>query len=232
MPRDSPTSRRSAGALLVAVTAAALLMFASPADAHTDIDYTLPADQEQAAEPVSEITVAFSAPVTLVGAGFEVFTPQEVIVQPGVVTEDSMVFVLQLDAPLAGGAVGVRYEVAAADGHVLEGSFSFTVPAPPATTSPAPTSTPGSPAPTTALPPVATGAAPTSSTEPAVVAPAPTTAPAGSIVPVDAVADDDGDEDGGDDGGSSTGLIIGLAVAIGAATAAFVVVRARAARAT
>ena len=40
-----------------------------------------------------------------------------------------MVFLLQLDEPLAGGEAGVRYEVTAADGHVLEGGFRFTVPA-------------------------------------------------------------------------------------------------------
>ena len=111
------------------IVLATTLVGAPPASAHTDVEYTVPADQEQVAEPVQQITVAFGDPVTLVGAGFEVFTPQQVVVEPSVFTEDNMVFVLQLDQPLAGGEAGVRYEVNAADGHVLEGGFRFTVPA-------------------------------------------------------------------------------------------------------
>lgn len=122
-------------ALALALTSAVAIGGVSPASAHTALEYTVPADQEQAAEPVTQITVAFGDPVTIVGAGFEVFTPQEVIVEPNVFTEDGMVFLLQLDEPLAGGEAGVRYEVTAADGHVLEGGFRFTVPAAPAPTS-------------------------------------------------------------------------------------------------
>jgi hypothetical protein len=53
-------------------------------------------------------------------------------------TSNDTVFTLVLDEPLAGGEVGVRYEVAAEDGHVLAGGFSFTVTAPEATTTTSP----------------------------------------------------------------------------------------------
>ncbi len=194
-----PPTRRVRGASAGALIAvAASLLAASPAAAHTDIEYSLPADQDEVEEPVSEITVAFSDPVTLVGVGFEVFTPQQVIVEPGVFTEDDRVFVLQLDVPLAGGAAGVRYEVVAADGHVLEGGFSFTVLAT-APTAPSPP------------PPPPTGPA------------TPPPAPATTLAP--SADDDQGDDD---DGGSNAGLIIGVGAALAAAAVAFVVLRSRA----
>ncbi|MFZ0014990.1 MAG: hypothetical protein WAL25_12845, partial [Acidimicrobiia bacterium] len=40
---------------------------------------------------------------------------------------DDIVFHLLMDEPLAGGEVGVRYEVASEDGHVVSGGFSFIV---------------------------------------------------------------------------------------------------------
>lgn len=50
---------------------------------------------------------------------------------------------LRFDPPLAGGAVGVRWAVAAEDGHIIEGTFSFVVdaPAPTTTVARAPTTT-------------------------------------------------------------------------------------------
>ena len=45
-------------------------------------------------------------------------------------------FRLQLDPPLAGGTVAVKYEVRAEDGHVLTGNFVFDVDVPAATTGP------------------------------------------------------------------------------------------------
>ena len=100
---------------------------AAPASAHTDFDFSLPTDGASVGEPVSEVTVAFTLPVTLVGNGFEVLDPQENVLQPFAVTDDNTVFRLQFDPPLAGGTVGVRYTVTAQDGHTLSGGFSLTV---------------------------------------------------------------------------------------------------------
>jgi methionine-rich copper-binding protein CopC len=191
---------------------------AAPVSAHTALEYTVPADQEQVAQPVTQITVAFDDPVTLVGAGFEVFTPQEVIVEPDVVTEDGMVFILQLGEPLAGGEAGVRYEVTAADGHVLEGGFRFTVPAAAATV---PVTVPAT-VPAT----VPDTVAPAGTPSPAVTAPAPTSAPV-PAVSASVVASDDGD-----DGGSSTGPVVGVVAALAVAAAAFLVLRSRSNRPT
>ena len=43
------------------------LVGAAPASAHTDLEYTVPADQEQVADPVTQITVAFGDPGHTVG---------------------------------------------------------------------------------------------------------------------------------------------------------------------
>ena len=98
------------------------------AQAHTDFDFSLPADGASVGLVLSEVTVAFIEPVTLVGTGFEVIDPQSAIRVPFAVTDDNMIFRLQLDPPLAGGGAGVSYVVTAADGHVLSGTFSFIVP--------------------------------------------------------------------------------------------------------
>jgi copper resistance protein C len=105
--------------------------------AHTDLDFTLPTDGASVGEPVSEITVGFTEPVTLVGPGFEVLDPQGNVIVPFAVTDDDRVFRLQLDPPVGGGVVAVAYEVRSADGHVVEGTFTFTVSVPaPTTTTP------------------------------------------------------------------------------------------------
>ena len=131
------TSAVAARLVGVAVAIVVTVSVAQPADAHTDFDYSVPTDGASVGEPVSEVTVAFTQPVTLVGNGFEVFDPQQNVLQPVAVTDDDAVFRLQFDPPLAGGPVGVTYSVTAADGHVLSGSFSFTVSVdlPPPTTS-------------------------------------------------------------------------------------------------
>ncbi|MEL6892529.1 MAG: CopD family protein, partial [Actinomycetota bacterium] len=49
-------------------------------------------------------------------------------------TVDDRTFTVSFDPPLAGGQVGVRWKVQAADAHPIEGAFSFTVSAPAATT--------------------------------------------------------------------------------------------------
>ena len=113
-----------------------LLALPITAHAHTTLDYTLPTDGASVGTPVDEITIAFTSPVTLVGNGFAVLDPQNQELEPLAVSTDNIVFRLQLDPPLAGGTVGVKYEVRAEDGHVLTGNFVFEVAAPLPTTAP------------------------------------------------------------------------------------------------
>lgn len=129
--------------VIVLALAVCALIVATPALAHTELDYTEPSADTEVEEPVSEIVVAFTLPVTLVGNGFEVLDPQGEIHEPTVETSDDAVFRLIMSEPLAGGDVGVRYEVTAEDGHVIAEGFSFTVSAPATTTTVAATTTEG-----------------------------------------------------------------------------------------
>jgi len=228
----------------VAVAIVATLSVAQPADAHTDFDYSVPTDGASVGEPVSEVTVAFTQPVTLVGNGFEVFDPQQNVLQPFAVTDDDAVFRLQFDPPLAGGPVGVKYSVTAADGHVLTGSFSFTVSVDlPPPTSASPTGAPPTSPPVTSSPSIAatvteapvSPSAESTSTVVVAIGSAPTSAEIlDGIGP--SFDDDDaalatgsavaGSSDGSDDP-SNSWVLIGLAVAVAVAASVFLAFRAR-----
>jgi methionine-rich copper-binding protein CopC len=200
--------------LVAGAVAASSIAWASPVAAHAELDFTLPGNGTTVGQPVSEISVGFTEPVTLVGNGFEVLTPDGTVIEPFPVTDDDMTFRLPLDPPLGGGSVGVRYEVAADDGHVLEGSFVFDVAAPaPTTTTPVAT--------TFAV--VASTSTSTSTSASATVS-VPGTAPAVGATAVTSpgttVAAADGD-------GSNSGTIIAVAAAVAAAAAAFLFVRSR-----
>lgn len=158
----------------------------TPVHAHTDFDFSLPTDGASVGNPVDEITVAFTLPVTLVGNGFEVLDPQGNIIEPFAVTDDDTVFRLQLDPPLAGGDVGVRYAVRAEDGHELTGAFSFTVDAPMPTTSPPTTPPPTTPATAAGTSPATAAATTTPSSAPP-TSPAPVTSVT-SVTSVSSVA--------------------------------------------
>jgi hypothetical protein len=122
--------------------------------------------------PVDEVTVAFTLPVTLVSAGFEVLDPQNNVLQPLPVTDDDTVFRLQFDPPLAGGPVAVKYEVRAEDGHILSGNFVFDVDAQAASTAASSTAT----ASTTAASPAASSTAASSTAASSTAAASPTAA--------------------------------------------------------
>jgi methionine-rich copper-binding protein CopC len=208
----------------VAAVAVVLGGVGGVASAHTDFDYSLPEDGATIESPLSEITVAFSEPVTLVGNGFQVFDPDENILEPPVFTDDDAVFRLQLDPPLTSGVVGVRYEVTSEDGHVVSGSFSFAIDAPPATD--APVTQPPTTEPSTTI--VATTATVGSDT-------APTSAEIsdeiGSTFADDDLAVSDSTvvtSTSDDGGGSNIGVIVAIAAVLVVAAGAVVLLRSRA----
>lgn len=213
---------------LIVGGAAVLALVVQPqsASAHTDLDYTLPADGDTVEAPVDEVTIAFTSPVELVGNGFEALDPQGNVVEPVVATDDFQVFALQFDPPLSGGAAGLRWEVRADDGHVLNGSISFIVEAAAPTTPPPSTAAPTTISPATS-PPTTASAAPTPTTtatdagEASAPAAATTTeAPVVASVPPSSIAGDA-------DGGSNTGLIVAIVAGLAIAAAAFFVIRSR-----
>jgi methionine-rich copper-binding protein CopC len=186
--------RTRALALLVAVW---LLAVAVPTWAHTDFDYSTPSSGETVAEPVTEVVVAFTLPVTIVGDGFQVLDPQGTVLSPTVETADNTVFTLLIDSPLVDGEAGVRYEVAAEDGHVLAGGFSFEVTASATTTTVVTTTTTAPPTTTTASSTTTIAATTTTATQ------ATTTTSPDATGP-----------DGDPDDGSSSGLLVALGAAV------------------
>lgn len=121
---------------------AALLVGASTASAHTDFDSSTPAQGDVVAEPVSSVVVVFSADTQPVDDLLVALDASGNLQAPtGFTTEDQRTFNVAFDPPLAGGDIGIRWTVLGADGHPLEGTFSFNVTAPLPTTSTAPPAT-------------------------------------------------------------------------------------------
>ena len=212
----APVVRR---AVALAACVATVVIAPGRVMAHTELEFSLPANGTTVGEPVEEISVGFTDVVALVGNGFEVHDPQGNLLTPFVVTDDSKVFRFQLDPPLAGGVVVVDYHMRALDGDVQEGSFSFTVAAPlPTSTTAAPTTN----APTTVAPPATASSAPatTTTTQPEAAEPA-TTAPGTTVE--SALPTDDTDSDGE----RERTLMLVVLLAIAAAAGGFLVVRSR-----
>jgi copper transport protein len=175
---------RALAALFATVAAIAALAGAGTASAHTGFESSTPADGDSIVDPVGEMTIRFTGPATPAGDGFVALDGDGTVRTPtGVATPDDRTFVLAFDPPLAGGTIGIRWRVAAADSHPIEGAFSFTVTAPTPTT---PATTAATDSPTTTTPATDEGAAvaPTTTTNAAVPATGPPTsiaaaAPAG-----------------------------------------------------
>lgn len=122
---------------LVALTVLAV----SPAGAHTGFESSEPADGAAVEGPLGSLTLVFTGPAEPTGTGFEILDGSGALRTPtDATTADGSTWVLRFDPPLDGGQVGVRWMVKAPDAHPIDGSFSFTINAPP-------------PAPTTTVPP-------------------------------------------------------------------------------
>lgn len=163
-------------ATIVACLATVAIVVGAPstASAHTDFESSDPAEGAVVDAPVSVVTISFTAEAEPVNDGFTALNAEGTLQQPvDVSVADGRVFTVTFDPPLAGGTVGVRWEVAAPDTHPIAGAFAFEVTADAPTTSTAPTSV----TPTTvAIPP--TAPAPSS----------PATSTAASAAPSDTVA--------------------------------------------
>lgn len=129
------------GAVGLILAVLGLLLAPSAARAHTDLESSLPADEEVVDQRVDQVVLTFTAPVTPVADRIAALNADGVEQMPVAIdTDDGRVFTVRFDPVLAGGQVGFRWAVQAADGHILDGAFAFTVNAAPPTT-PAPTTT-------------------------------------------------------------------------------------------
>lgn len=158
---SAPTRRSSGHLALVATWCAVVAVVlvgsvSGVARAHTGFESSTPAEGSTVAEPVEVVTIAFTGEATPVGDEFVALTPDGVV-QPAasIETTDDMVFRVRFDPPLAGGQVGIRWNVQAADAHPIEGAFAFTVTAPAPTAAPAVTAAPATtPSPSSSVTPV------------------------------------------------------------------------------
>ncbi len=136
-PRRTPRFRRW-GALGFIASLLLIVVPGAPVNAHTGFGSSLPAEGDIVETPVDLVTIVFTGEATPVGDRFVARDATGAIRTPvSVSTVDNKVFSVRFDPPLAGGQIGVRWNVQAADAHPIEGAFSFTVTAPAPTTVPA-----------------------------------------------------------------------------------------------
>lgn len=134
---------RPAWALVVVVVATLSgLSGGQSALADTGFSGSTPSDGDVVAEPVEVVTLVFTSSAEPVGDGFVVLDATGQVRTPTAVsTLDNAMYNLRFEPPLAGGEIGVRWSVLGADGHPLDGAFSFTVTAP-TVADPVPATTP------------------------------------------------------------------------------------------
>lgn len=139
--------------------------------AHTELESSQPSDGEIVDQPISQILLTFTRQVEPVSGGMVAFDERGVEQEPVAVDSvDGQTWTMRYEAPLPDGRIEVYWRVKAADGHILEGAFAFTVavqePEPTASTPPAATrsatSTPGASPPATSIP----GASPPATSPP------------------------------------------------------------------
>lgn len=167
----TPVLRLAFRILAPAAVAAAVLVPASPALAHAEMEACLPAHQATTSSPAT-LAVRFTKPVRPVEDSIVLSGPNGRVAQLGdAVATDSVTLKAPVKGELPDGSYTVDWRAQGDDGHVLEGTWAFTVKAP-------------------AAKPAAKAAAPVQQkTVRTVAAPAPVAAaPASAVVPAEAVA--------------------------------------------
>lgn len=136
-PSRPACGSRVAVFLAVLMAATFSMIGGGMASAHTGFESSTPSDGAVIDAPVDLVTIVFTGEATPVGDEFVALTPDGVVQEPvNIATLDDKLFSIRFDPPLAGGQIGLRWNVKAADAHPIEGAFSFTVNAPAPTTVP------------------------------------------------------------------------------------------------
>ncbi|WP_338471411.1 copper resistance protein CopC [Niallia sp. XMNu-256] len=113
--------------IFIMITAFLLaICISTSALAHSHLGASNPADGDVVTEPLNEIRLEFDANIEQ-GSYIEVTTTegQEVEIQEEIIEGDTLT--APLPKPLSDGEYQVNWNIISADGHPLEGEFSFTV---------------------------------------------------------------------------------------------------------
>ncbi|MEG3613620.1 CopD family protein [Isoptericola haloaureus] len=121
----APRARAITGGFLLALLL--LLVGAGPAQAHTDLDTAEPADGSTSDGPVEEMVLTFTLPVTPLGEAVEVTGPDGAVPVEVTPQDDGVVLLATPAEPLTDGEYTLDWNVAAEDGHPLDGTVAFTV---------------------------------------------------------------------------------------------------------
>jgi copper transport protein len=134
IPRASRTAARRPGAPLAPVLAALLLalslLLPARAAAHTRLRSSEPAAGATVADTLSEIRLSFTEPVAPEMTSLVLTTGEATIAQGKLVEVDGSgrhVFAFRLPSRLVAGPYTAVWHSAAADGHVIHGTLTFTV---------------------------------------------------------------------------------------------------------
>ncbi len=115
--------------LLTAVGGAAVgILAASPASAHDRLVSSDPADGDELDAPVDTLTLTYSAVIIPDGTQVRVSTPSGEV--DAEVAVDGETVTATFDPSDEGGEHVVQWRAVSADGHPIEGEFSYTVAAP------------------------------------------------------------------------------------------------------
>lgn len=107
--------------------AAYALVGAAPAHAHTELDYSIPADGASLGTTPGAIQLIFTEPVEAELSAVVVEGPGGSTLADGPVRQAATGLIQPLVEPPNGGTVTVTYRTVSLDGHPVTGSFSFDV---------------------------------------------------------------------------------------------------------
>lgn len=133
-PRSSRRPRWRRAARAAALAAMLLGLWPGVLAAHTELRWSRPADGETLAASPAEVRLRFTTPVEPRYTRLSLFAADgaELALPALVGAEGSREFHVVLAAPLPPGVYTVQWRTTAADGHLIEGAFAFTVEGEPA----------------------------------------------------------------------------------------------------
>ncbi len=125
----APLRHPVTGVLLTLIVSALAVLgpMAAPANAHDQVQSTLPADQEHVDLPPSAIAITFTDDILEIGAIVMVVDAKERNWAEGDMRLDGPQATQPVAPDLPDGAYQVRWRVVSADGHPISGAFAFAV---------------------------------------------------------------------------------------------------------